>query len=57
MSQAAYLSVRNEDKQAVIPIARKALPAARLPFEDPRVIVAAAGVSLANNLLRKMLLA
>ena len=45
--------IRMAEAFAVIPIARKSLPAARLPFEDPRVIVAAAGVSLANALLRK----
>jgi uncharacterized protein YqhQ len=45
--------IRMAEAFAVIPIARKSLPAARLPFEDPRVIVAAAGVSLANSLLRK----
>lgn len=45
--------VRMAEAFAVIPIARRALPSARLPFEDPRVIVAAAGVTLANGALRR----
>lgn len=45
--------IRMAEAFAVIPIARKSLPSARLPFEDPRVIVAAAGVSLVNSLLRR----
>ncbi|HKJ35281.1 MAG TPA: DUF1385 domain-containing protein [Solirubrobacterales bacterium] len=44
--------VRMAEAFAVIPIARKALPSARLPFEDPRVLLAAGGVTLANNVLR-----
>jgi uncharacterized protein YqhQ len=45
--------VRMAEAFAVIPIARRALPAARLPFEDPRVLAAAVGVSIANGLLRR----
>lgn len=45
--------VRMAEAFAVIPIARRALPSARLPFEDPRVLVAAVGVSIANGLLRR----
>jgi uncharacterized protein YqhQ len=39
----------------VLPLARRRLPAARLPFEDPRVIGAAAGTILLTSLLRKRL--
>jgi uncharacterized protein YqhQ len=45
--------VRMAEAFAVIPIARKNLPSARLPFEDPRVIAAGIGVTLASNLLRR----
>ncbi|MGB3100056.1 MAG: DUF1385 domain-containing protein [Solirubrobacterales bacterium] len=45
--------LRMAEAFAVIPIARRALPAARLPFEDPRVLAAAAGVSLINGALRR----
>ena len=45
--------VRMAEAFAVIPVARGSLRSARLPFEDPRVIVAAAGVSLANAMLRR----
>ena len=37
---------------AVIPLARKALPSARLPFEDPRVIAAGVAVSAASAAIR-----
>jgi len=39
----------------VLPLARRRLPAARLPFEDPRVLTAAAGTILLTSLLRKRL--
>jgi len=45
--------VRMAEAFAVIPVARRALPSARLPFEDPRVIAAGIGVTLATNLLRR----
>jgi uncharacterized protein YqhQ len=38
---------------AVLPLARRALPSARLPFEDPRVLGAAAATLLATSLLRR----
>jgi uncharacterized protein YqhQ len=38
---------------AVLPLARRRLPSARLPFEDPRVLAAAATTILATSLLRK----
>ena len=44
--------VRMAEAFAVIPIARRALPSARLPFEDPRVLLAAGGVMAANSVLR-----
>jgi uncharacterized protein YqhQ len=44
--------IRMAEAFAVIPIARRALPSARLPFEDPRVLLAAGGVTLANSVLR-----
>ena len=37
---------------AVIPIARRALPSARLPFEDPRVIAAGIASTVVGNLIR-----
>ena len=43
--------IRMAEAMAVIPIARRALPAARLPFEDPRVLAAGAGVTLLNSAL------
>ena len=46
--------VRMAEAFAVIPIARRALPSARLPFEDPRVLVTAAGVMAASGALRKL---
>jgi hypothetical protein len=38
---------------AVVPLARRRLPEARLPFEDPRVLVAAIAASLAGGALRR----
>jgi uncharacterized protein YqhQ len=38
---------------AVVPLARRSLPAARLPFEDPRVLLAAAAVTLLSGALRR----
>ena len=37
---------------AVIPLARRALPSARLPFEDPRVIAAGIGTSIVSAAIR-----
>jgi uncharacterized protein YqhQ len=39
---------------AVVPIVRQELPAARLPFEDLRVLVAMAAGTIASGLLRKL---
>ena len=39
---------------AVIPLARRALPEARLAFENPAVLGVAAGASLAASLLRRL---
>ncbi|HEX5990805.1 MAG TPA: DUF1385 domain-containing protein [Solirubrobacterales bacterium] len=39
----------------VLPLARRRLPAARLPFEDVRVLTAAAGTIALTSLLRKRL--
>jgi uncharacterized protein YqhQ len=39
---------------AVIPIARRRLPSARLPFEDPRVVVTAASVAAVTAALRRL---
>ncbi len=38
---------------AVVPMARRAVPQARLPFEDPRVIGTMAGASLLSALVRR----
>ena len=38
---------------AVIPLARRSLPEARLPFEDPRVLVAAIAATAAGSMLRR----
>jgi len=38
---------------AVVPLARRRLPDARLPFEDPRVLVAAIAASVASGALRR----
>jgi uncharacterized protein YqhQ len=45
--------IRMAEAFAVIPIARRALPSARLPFEDPRVIAAGVGVTVFSSLLRR----
>ena len=54
LAKVAFLRgpVRMAEAFAVIPIARRALPSARLPFEDPRVLLAAGGVMAANGVLR-----
>ena len=39
----------------VIPLVKRALPAARLPFQDPGVIAVAAGASLGGTVLRRRL--
>ena len=38
---------------AVIPLVKRALPEARLPFQDPGVLAVAAGASLGGTLLRR----
>jgi uncharacterized protein YqhQ len=43
------------EAMAVLPLARRALPAARLPFEDARVIGAVGATLLATTLLRRRL--
>jgi uncharacterized protein YqhQ len=40
---------------AVIPLVKRALPAARLPFQDPGVLAVAAGASLGGTMLRRRL--
>ena len=44
--------LRLAEALAVVPIARKNLPSARLPFEDVRVIIAALGTMLASGAIR-----
>jgi len=39
---------------AVVPLARLRLPAARLPLEDPRVLLAAGGATIASSAARKL---
>jgi uncharacterized protein YqhQ len=39
---------------AVLPVVRRALPGARLPYEDGRVLVAAAGATAASAVVRRM---
>jgi uncharacterized protein YqhQ len=39
----------------VIPLVKRALPAARLPFQDPGVLAVAAGASLGGTMLRRRL--
>jgi uncharacterized protein YqhQ len=39
---------------AVVPLARLRLPSARLPLEDPRVLLAAGGATLASSVARKL---
>jgi len=45
--------VRLAEAFAVIPLVKRALPEARLPFQDPGVIAVAAGASLGGTLLRR----
>jgi uncharacterized protein YqhQ len=45
--------VKLAEAMLVLPFARRRLPSARLPFEDRRVIVAAAATIVATSLLRK----
>jgi uncharacterized protein YqhQ len=45
--------LRLAEAMAVVPIVRRRLPAARLPFEDRRVIAAAAATLVASSLLRR----
>jgi uncharacterized protein YqhQ len=45
--------LRLAEAMAVVPIVRRRLPAARLPFEDRRVIAAAAATLAASSLLRR----
>jgi uncharacterized protein YqhQ len=40
---------------AVIPLVKRGLPAARLPFQDPTVVLAAAGATVGGSLLRRRL--
>jgi uncharacterized protein YqhQ len=47
--------VRLGEAFAVIPLVKRALPAAKLPFENPAVIGVAAGASLGGALLRRRL--
>jgi uncharacterized protein YqhQ len=44
---------RLAEAMAVIPLVKRGLPEARLPFQDPGVIAAAAGASLGGTLLRR----
>jgi uncharacterized protein YqhQ len=43
------------EAMAVLPLVRRRLPAARLPFEDPRVLVTIAATLLATSALRRRL--
>ena len=45
--------VRLAEAIVVIPLVKRALPAARLPFQDPGVVAVAAGASLGGTLLRR----
>jgi uncharacterized protein YqhQ len=45
--------IRLAEAMAVVPIVRRRLPAARLPFEDRRVIVAIAATLAASSVLRR----
>ena len=45
--------VKLAEALAVLPLARRRLPSARLPFEDPRVLAAAGATLLATSLLRR----
>jgi uncharacterized protein YqhQ len=46
---------RLAEAMAVIPLVKRGLPEARLPFQDPGVIAVAAGASLGGTLLRRRL--
>src|ERR687896_44286 len=46
---------RLAEAMAVIPLVKRALPEARLPFQDPGVVAVAAGASLGGTLLRRPL--
>src|SRR5215467_4828127 len=43
------------EAMAVLPMVRRRLPAARLPFEDPRVVAAVAATLVATAALRRRL--
>jgi uncharacterized protein YqhQ len=45
--------VKLAEALAVLPLARRRLPSARLPFEDPRVLAAAGATIVVTSLLRK----
>ncbi len=45
--------LRMAEALAVVPLARMRLRSARLPFEDPRVVVAALGTAAASSLARR----
>jgi uncharacterized protein YqhQ len=47
--------VRLAEAFAVIPLVKRALPAARLPFQDPGVLAVGLGASLAGTTLRRRL--
>lgn len=47
--------LRLAEAMAVLPLVRRRLPAARLPFEDPRVLAAIGATLLATALLRRRL--
>jgi uncharacterized protein YqhQ len=44
---------RLAEAMAVIPLVKRGLPEARLPFQDPGVVAAAAGASLGGTMLRR----
>jgi uncharacterized protein YqhQ len=46
---------RLAEAMAVIPLVKRGLPEARLPFQDPGVLAVAAGASLGGTLLRRRL--
>jgi uncharacterized protein YqhQ len=45
--------VKLAEAMLVVPLARRRLPSARMPFEDGRVLAAAAGTIVATSILRK----
>jgi uncharacterized protein YqhQ len=47
--------VRLGEAFVVIPLVKRALPAARLPFQDPGVVAVAAGATLGGTMLRRRL--